>query len=240
MAETEPVTSPWFARILACPDCGSSFEYDADRMSIWCVACGVLHPLVPNTDLRPKKERIIQIGCSIGLDEQIEFDKIDVGRPRPTFQGPRGQRDATELLSVMQQMRSHPGRVLDLGCGPKDQAVPITTLGHEYVGVDISSGAADIRADAQALPFQSESFDFVFSYAVLEHVRNPFVALQEVNRVLKPGGIFCGTVSQGEPFHNSYFHPTALWGRHAISTCSGCGRVGMHFVALQTWGDTPG
>ena len=58
------------------------------------------------------------------------------------------------------------------------------------------------------MPFKDASFDCVFSYAVLEHLHNPFIAAREVLRVLKPGGWYIGTVSQGEPFHSSYFHHT--------------------------------
>ena len=59
-----------------------------------------------------------------------------------------------------------------------------------------------------ARPFRPESFDVVFSYTVFQHLYNPFVAMAEVRRVLKPGGLFVGTVSQGDPFCSSYFHHT--------------------------------
>src|SRR5206468_1821208 len=42
----------------------------------------------------------------------------------------------------------------------------------------------------------------------------------EIRRVLKPGGVFVGTVSQGEPFHNSFFHHTT-WGVLSAVRASG-------------------
>jgi SAM-dependent methyltransferase len=125
--------------------------------------------------------------------------------------GPIPIRDSRELLSAVVSYRPPPGRVLDLGCGPKDQAKPFRHLGYEYLGVDVDGSNADTIADAHNLPFDDLSFDVVFSYAVLEHLHSPFVAIREVERVLKPGGVYVGTVSQGEPFHASYFHHTA-WG----------------------------
>jgi SAM-dependent methyltransferase len=121
---------------------------------------------------------------------------------------------------------------LDLGCGPRDQAVPAAHCGFRYVGVDLFSAAADIRADAHALPFQDQSFDVVFSYAVLEHLHNPFIAWSEVRRVLKPGGFVVGTVSQGEPFHHSFFHHTP-WGVVAVAEASGL-RVERLWASTET------
>lgn len=136
---------------------------------------------------------------------------IDTTLPPITYTGPKATRDSTELMSEVSHRLQHGGTVLDLGCGPRDQAPCLESLGFSYVGVDYSNEAADFLADAHALPLTDATLDCVFSYAVLEHLHNPFLAIQEVSRVLKPGGWFIGTVSQGEPFHNSYFHHTP-WG----------------------------
>src|SRR5204862_87046 len=76
--------------------------------------------------------------------------------------------------------------LLDLGCGPRDQAVPVEYCGLRYVGLDFKSSSADILADAHAIPFQDGAFDVVLSYAVLEHLYHPFLAALEVARVLPP------------------------------------------------------
>lgn len=131
--------------------------------------------------------------------------------PPITYTGPQAVRDSREFMSVLRETFPQPADVLDLGCGPRDQALPICHLGHRYVGVDWSSNRADFLVDAHSLPFSDGMFDCVFSYAVLEHLYNPFVAIREIDRVLKPGGLYMGTVSQGEPFHDSFFHHTA-WG----------------------------
>jgi SAM-dependent methyltransferase len=75
--------------------------------------------------------------------------------------------------------------------------------------------------------------DAMLFYAVLEHLRDPFLALSEITRVLKPGGIYLGTVSQGEPFHASYFHHTA-WGVLALVKQSPQLRVERLWAAIDT------
>ena len=56
---------------------------------------------------------------------------------------------------------------------------------------------------AEHLPFESESFDFVNAYSVIEHVDNPEAVFNEVSRVLKPGGgFFFFTTSRLSPFQN--------------------------------------
>jgi len=60
--------------------------------------------------------------------------------------------------------------------------------GSGYVTADIESPLADVRMDIMAMPFTEGSFDVIFCSHVLEHVRDDIRAMQEIRRVLKPGG----------------------------------------------------
>jgi len=68
-------------------------------------------------------------------------------------------------------------------------------LFEDYTGVDLSSAVAPlmhkpfVACDATRLPFENDSFDAVWSVTVLEHVPDPETALEEMRRVLKPGGL---------------------------------------------------
>lgn len=43
-------------------------------------------------------------------------------------------------------------------------------------------------ADAHSLPFEDNTFGYVYSLAVFEHLHSPWIAAEEIRRVLKPGG----------------------------------------------------
>jgi SAM-dependent methyltransferase len=161
-------------------------------------------------DFRPQHPKPRQTTVTLGSKVHAELGAVLVERPSVTYSGPRAQRDSSELFSVAEPWLRKGARLLDLGCGPRDQAVPAEHYGASYVGIDYSSERADLLADGHAIPFREGTFDVVLSYAVLEHLYHPFLAVQEVARVLRPSGVFIGTVSQGEPFHDSYFHHTAF------------------------------
>ncbi|MCI2228803.1 methyltransferase domain-containing protein [Polaribacter sp. MSW13] len=59
----------------------------------------------------------------------------------------------------------------------------------EYITSDLESPIADVKADICDLPFDENSFDIVFCNHVLEHITNDTKAMQELYRVLKPGGM---------------------------------------------------
>lgn len=63
------------------------------------------------------------------------------------------------------------------------------------------------------MPFDDGTFDVVFCRQVLEHVRHPDDVIAEVSRILRPGGIFVGSVSQLEPYHN---HSIFNWTSYGV------------------------
>ena len=198
------MTEPWYAALGACPDCGSALELRSHNQC----SCGFAIPGDAPLNLRPQSPRLRTCSFPIASTARMDLSGVDVTRPAVTYGGPRAVRDSSELFSAAEPWLPRGARLLDLGCGPRDQATPAAYFGLDYVGIDFDSANADIHADAHAIPFQDESFDAVVSYAVVEHLYNPFVAVADVARVLRRGGIFFGAVSQGEPFHDSYFHHT--------------------------------
>ncbi len=59
----------------------------------------------------------------------------------------------------------------------------------EYITTDLCSPLADIKADICNLPFKDNDFDIIFCNHVLEHIPDDTKAMQELYRVLKPGGM---------------------------------------------------
>jgi len=59
----------------------------------------------------------------------------------------------------------------------------------DYITADLHSPIADVKADICNLPFEDNSFDVVFCNHVLEHISDDTKAMQELYRVLKPGGM---------------------------------------------------
>jgi SAM-dependent methyltransferase len=57
-----------------------------------------------------------------------------------------------------------------------------------YTTTDLNSPLADVKADICNLPFPSNTYDFVFCNHVLEHIPDDYQAMQELFRVLAPGG----------------------------------------------------
>ncbi|MFD2572375.1 class I SAM-dependent methyltransferase [Spirosoma soli] len=66
---------------------------------------------------------------------------------------------------------------------------------HQY------SAGIDYICPADNLPFENQSFDFALCTQVLEHVRKPEAVINEISRILKPGGMLFLTVPQSWEEH---------------------------------------
>jgi len=121
---------------------------------------------------------------------------IDYGRI-----GPDVRRDLRDILGREPRAR----RALDVACGTGYAAVGLAAAGlaDESHASDLSTamvertranaGRAGVtvpltQADAEALPYADDSFDLVVARGALHHVPDPLRALQEIRRVLEPGG----------------------------------------------------
>lgn len=134
-----------------------------------------------------------------------------------------------KLPEVLPKDRTGPVTLLDLGAGHgRSKAIAEKTLGQDGViwrGVDIDDSSEHLSRPENAppvdiydginLPYDDASFDVIWCKQVLEHVRFPDAVIGEVARVLKPSGLFIGSVSQLEPYHSrSIFN----WTHYGIRT----------------------
>ncbi|NEP58126.1 MAG: class I SAM-dependent methyltransferase [Symploca sp. SIO2G7] len=114
---------------------------------------------------------------------------------------------APENRFILQQMGDITGKkLLDLGCGAGENSVYFATKGAHCIATDYSPGMVEVAlklaaangveiegctVNAMALDFPDNTFDLVYASNVLHHIPEPKIALQEMHRVLKPGGKAC-------------------------------------------------
>ena len=95
------------------------------------------------------------------------------------------------LRRFVETYQLHRAKALDVGSGRGVMQEVIA----DYTGLDLSSTAARhyrkpfVAASATAIPFRDATFDVAWSIWALEHVPQPEAALQEIRRVVKPGGL---------------------------------------------------
>lgn len=108
------------------------------------------------------------------------------------------------------------GRTLDIGA----QNGPYAAFFPNRLALDIRRGpGVQVRGDAQALGLTSATFDVVLCTEVLEHLPEPQRAIDEIFRVLKPGGTLLLTTRFLFPIHDAphdYFRFTKYGLRHLL------------------------
>jgi SAM-dependent methyltransferase len=126
------------------------------------------------------------------------------GHVEPVLRSHRWRTAENSAAYLLDRLRPT-DRLLDVGCGPGTITIDLARRlpGGEVVGVDASAdvvaqAAATVTgeephvsfrvADVHALPFEDDAFDVVHAHQVLQHLRDPVVALREMVRVTRPGG----------------------------------------------------
>ncbi|HUA22288.1 MAG TPA: methyltransferase domain-containing protein [Bryobacteraceae bacterium] len=115
-----------------------------------------------------------------------------------------------ELKRLAANANRRAWRALEIGCGPGRLMKPLSRHFGEIHGVDVSDEMIALARErlrgiphahvhatsgASLAQFADESFDFVYTFAVFQHIPSREVVLEymrEIRRVLKPGGIFRG------------------------------------------------
>jgi len=105
--------------------------------------------------------------------------------------------------------------ILDVGSGDKFLKNILEKKNHNYFSLDID----DIDFERDNFNFEQEKFDIVICLAVIEHLSDPSVLLNEINRVLKkdgylyistPNWIYCKNDFYNDPTHKKPYTPSSL------------------------------
>ena len=112
-------------------------------------------------------------------------------------------------------------RVLEVGCGSVGhifffgggEAVGVDPLADHYRDLFPAwqSRARTIAAGGEALPLPDSHFDVVICDNVVDHAENPRRIVEEVARVLAPGGLLYFTVNFHHPVYHAVSSVHALW-----------------------------
>jgi len=188
MKKANYIKYPIYARDLTVTEKIASF---AKVMPIECTVCGSLSLIrITNNNFR---ENCYCIRCSsFNRQRQIAFVLCNAIANKKV----KSLRDLSSInhLSIY---NTETGGSLHQYLKQINGYVCSEYFGEQYKGGDYIEGR--MHQDLMSLSFNDNQFDFIISTDVFEHIADPYIAHQEVHRVLKPGGRHIFTV----PFYQT-------------------------------------
>lgn len=130
------------------------------------------------------------------------------------------------IHSVAQFPRHHGKRILEVGVGAGTDHLQWAKCGAACHGVDLTQAAIETtkahlalygfesklnHINAEEIPYEDNYFDLVYSWGVIHHSENPQKILDEIRRILKPGGVFVGMM-----YKRYSIKTLRLWISHAL------------------------
>ena len=149
--------------------------------------------------------------------ENEELDILNEAKSLPV------QDSSTLEIPFVQEALNSNKDVLQLGAGVDKCDLP------HLIKTDAYLYSTDLHSlvDAHQMPFPDNSFDYVYSLAVFEHLHSPWIAAEEIFRVLKPGGkvfVLTAFMQHMHGYPNHYFNMTTsglqrIFAQFNISKC---------------------
>ncbi len=144
--------------------------------------------------------------CPPSEDLYRIYDEQYFGRGNKYFGSPqtdcRSHNSANEdRRAALVKAHKSGGRLLDVGCATGGFLQAAARAGFAVQGIEISDFCVDyvkthstfdvFKGNLVSARFPEQSYDGVTLWDVLEHLRNPREVLDEIHRILRPGGILC-------------------------------------------------
>lgn len=180
------MSGEWVTSELRCPRSGHSLILRAETGELFCQACGTSWPIVNGIPRFVSSDHLASFG--------LQWNKYEVAHDdedRATFQAKTG----VLLHELLGQ------RVLDAGCGGGRYSKVAGEAGAHVFGADHTTAVDKasqlcghlpnvrfVQADLKHLPFEPQSFDFVFSIGVMHHDVRTRDVFDAVARMVRPGG----------------------------------------------------
>lgn len=157
-----------------------------------CQSCGVfsMRPMLNQTQIRNfysfySKDPSVDLTRGLGS----RYPKL-----RKLFHKLSGDVDPRDFIQV-----SSGSRILDYGFGNASYLCSYHDMGYRISGVEIDSNKVVVCRnegldvvevdDFSKIPYDDQTFDIVYLMQVIEHLRNPHIAMQELARILKDDGM---------------------------------------------------
>jgi len=216
---------------------------------IECNFCGIISMIPMPTD-----EQLANYYTVYSKDEMVDLSqKIGSRHPklRKLFHRLSGDVDPRDFVQVSKNLR-----VLDYGCGHATYLSDFHNRGIAISGAEIAEYVVqacqkkglDVQKveDVNQIPFANGEFDIVYLMQVFEHLRNPNEFMQELNRVLKTGGMLYIAVPNkksiwrkvfGTNWVSGWFAPFHLFHYDRNTLVPIARRHG--FEPIKVWSSTP-
>lgn len=173
---------------LRCPECYDKVHREEQA---WVCAGGHKYPQVRGVPVLIAASKSLFDPDDIAAATGTPTRGTRLGRLLPSLSKNLAAPHNYNLLKKELLLRGSNPLVLNIGGGEGGAGErELNDSGVEVVITDVAVGTdTQLAADAHRLPFEDGTFDGVVAQAVLEHVVDPWVCVEEIHRVLKPFGL---------------------------------------------------